>query len=81
MVHPVVRRWLPYVNFAVAASALIFQTTVLYPWHEELDHAFKKMKDEQARQLKLYHELKVRRLDELEQLHRRVLATERFQQV
>jgi hypothetical protein len=36
-----VRLWLPYLNLAIGSSALAFQTAVLYPWHYELDAAFK----------------------------------------
>ncbi|OBZ77533.1 hypothetical protein A0H81_02728 [Grifola frondosa] len=66
MVHPIIRYYLPYFNLTIATSALIFQTTVLYPWHEELDASFHKLKEEQARQLREYHEMKVRRLEVLE---------------
>lgn len=34
---------LPVFNFCVASSALIFQTTVLYPWHLTLDKDFAKL--------------------------------------
>jgi hypothetical protein len=39
---PTSRLWLPYINLAIGSSALAFQTTVLYPWHHELDAAFHK---------------------------------------
>ncbi|OBZ69912.1 hypothetical protein A0H81_10217 [Grifola frondosa] len=64
--HPLIRHYLPYVNLAIASAALAFQTTMLYPWHEELDASFRKLKEEQARQLRDYHEMKVRRLEVLE---------------
>jgi hypothetical protein len=32
-----VSRYLPIISFIVGTSALVFQTTVLYPWHNELD--------------------------------------------
>lgn len=70
------RRWLPYLNFTVAVSALCFQTGVLYPWHEELDREFKKLKDEHKEQLHIYHELKLKRLEDLE----RKVAAERAAQ-
>lgn len=38
-------RWLPITSFAVGSSALLFQTTVLYPWHNELDTEFKRLKE------------------------------------
>ncbi|KAJ6623280.1 hypothetical protein B0H10DRAFT_2162553 [Mycena sp. CBHHK59/15] len=63
---PTARRLLPYVNFAVAATALAFQTTVLYPWHHELDSAFHQLKNEQAGMLEKYHTVKLQRLAELE---------------
>jgi hypothetical protein len=31
---------LPAVSLAVACTALCFQVTVLFPWHEELSHQF-----------------------------------------
>jgi len=70
---PTLRTWLPYLNFSVAVSALVFQTTVLYPWHEELEESFKELKREHVRQLQIYHEVKLKKLEELE---RRVMATE-----
>lgn len=63
---PTARRWLPYLNFTVAISALGFQTGVLYPWHEELDREFKKLREENKEQLQVFHEAKLRRLEELE---------------
>ncbi|KAJ7140722.1 hypothetical protein C8R44DRAFT_866420 [Mycena epipterygia] len=75
------RQLLPYVNFVVATSALIFQTTVLYPWHYQLDDAFHVLKDEQAGMLKGYHEVKIQRFTELERrmegLERRMQALDR----
>lgn len=65
MVHPVIRHYLPYVNLTIATAALAFQTTVLYPWHEELDEGFRRLKAEQAQQLRDYHEMKVKHLEEL----------------
>ncbi|KAF2091735.1 hypothetical protein K490DRAFT_2189, partial [Saccharata proteae CBS 121410] len=60
------RAWLPYLNFSVAVTALGFQTTVLYPWHHELDAAFQELKREHVTQLQIYHEVKLKRLEELE---------------
>ncbi|KAF8954997.1 hypothetical protein BDZ97DRAFT_1861980 [Flammula alnicola] len=70
---PAAAKFLPYLNFTIATAALAFQTTVLYPWHHELDDAFQKMKEEQARMLREFHELKIKRLDELE---RKVIGVE-----
>ncbi|KAF7311789.1 Mitochondrial phosphate carrier protein [Mycena indigotica] len=63
---PRVRQLLPYINFAVAAGALAFQTTVLYPWHHELDEAFRRLKAEQGEVLREYHQLKIERFKDLE---------------
>lgn len=71
---PTARIWLPYINFGVATTALGFQTAVLYPWHHELDQEFKRLKLEHKTMLQHYHEVKLQRLEELE---RRVLATEK----
>ncbi|KAF1351433.1 hypothetical protein BDV97DRAFT_351813 [Delphinella strobiligena] len=71
-----VRRWLPSINFAIAITALGFQTSVLYPWHHELDAEFKKLTAEHKSTLEYYHQAKLQRLEELEA---RVLATERLQ--
>jgi hypothetical protein len=57
---------LPYVNFLVATTALAFQTTVLYPWHVQLDTAFHTLKGEQAEILKGYHDAKLQRFAQLE---------------
>jgi hypothetical protein len=38
-------RYMPFVNFAVSLTALTFQTTVLYPWHEELSKELKLLKE------------------------------------
>jgi len=37
-------RYLPIAGMVVGTSALIFQLTVLFPWHHELDADFKKLK-------------------------------------
>lgn len=73
---PTIRAWLPYLNFTVATTALGFQTGVLYPWHEELDREFKQLKQEHKSMLQYYHVEKLKRLEELE---KRVLATEKAQ--
>ena len=73
---PTARKVLPYLNFGIASAALIFQTTVLYPWHHELDAAFHKMKMEQTEMLKELHEVKLKRIEELE---RKVLGLQRRQ--
>jgi len=74
---PKIRLWLPTINLTIALSALAFQTTMLYPWHHELDRQFKILRDEHRDMLKQYHELKMKRIEELE---RRVLVTEKVVQ-
>ncbi|KAJ7671733.1 hypothetical protein B0H17DRAFT_1085035 [Mycena rosella] len=75
------RQFLPYVNFVVASTALAFQTTVLYPWHYQLDNAFHVLKDDQAEMLRNYHDVKIQRFGELERrmegLERRMQALDR----
>ncbi len=41
-----VHHYLPYFNLLVGSTALTFQVTVLYPWHNELDREFKLLKAE-----------------------------------
>ncbi|WWC89659.1 uncharacterized protein L201_004584 [Kwoniella dendrophila CBS 6074] len=77
-------RALPYVNFIVASSALLFQTTVLYPWHHILSDDFEKLKAEQARQLEEHHKEKRQLLDalhmKLEDLSKTVIPPETVKQ-
>ena len=63
---PKARLWMPIIGTSVAVTALIFQTCVLYPWHEELNEEMKTLKKEQSELLKEYHLSKLKRLDELE---------------
>lgn len=63
---PFVRKVIPYVNFAVACSALCFQIFALYPWHQELDNEFQKLKLDQHVTLEEYHQKKIKRLEEIE---------------
>lgn len=70
---PTARRILPYLNFTIATAALAFQTTVLYPWHHELDAAFHRLKEEQTSMMKQFHEIKLKRIEELE---KKVLGVE-----
>ncbi|WVQ99081.1 hypothetical protein IAU59_006213 [Kwoniella sp. CBS 9459] len=76
-------RALPYVNFAVAVSALGVQLGLLLPWHHVLSHEFDQLKAEQARQLAEHHQEKRALLDalhmKLEDLTKTV-APERFRQ-
>ena len=55
-------RYLPITSFCVSTTALIFQLTVLYPWHHELDAEFKRLKhvkDLQEERLEHYNQLKI----------------------
>ncbi|KAF9017851.1 hypothetical protein BDZ89DRAFT_366718 [Hymenopellis radicata] len=63
---PSVNKFIPYLSLGIATAAFAFQTTVLYPWHHELDDAFRKLKAEQASALQEFHELKLKRLEALE---------------
>ena len=36
-------RWLPRFAALVGLSAFLFQTTILYPWHQELSREFAKL--------------------------------------
>ncbi len=47
-----IRHFLPKINFVIALTALTFQTTMLYPWHHELDREFKQLKTEQDARFK-----------------------------
>jgi hypothetical protein len=40
---PRINNYLPLFNFVIASSALIFQTTVLYPWHKDISKQIDKM--------------------------------------
>lgn len=36
-------KWLPRFSALVGLTALLFQTTILYPWHRELSQEFAKL--------------------------------------
>lgn len=59
-------RFLPTLNFLIGSSALGFQLTVLYPWHEELDKEFKALEKTQQQKLRRFHEMKTQKLDEMD---------------
>ena len=63
---PTAHKLLPDLNFTIATAALCFQTTVLYPWHHELDSEFKRLKEEQTRMLKELHDAKLERIAQVE---------------
>lgn len=53
----IITRAISLTNFAVASSALAFQVFVLYPWHQQLDDSFEKLKKEHVRVLDAVHEV------------------------
>lgn len=57
---------LPVINFGIASLALTFQTTVLYPWHMQLEDDFNELKHVHEDQLSRYHQLKLDRLDSID---------------
>ena len=58
-------RILPILSFTIGTSALLFQITVLYPWHVELDRDFQILKKAQEEQLDFYHKNRLEKLDEI----------------
>ena len=69
-------RALPYVNLAIASSALTFQVTVLYPWHEKLEEDFHDLRKAHEDQLLHFHSLKLERLDKHEKELQRLYSLE-----
>ena len=61
------QKYLPTINFIIGTTALTFQMTVLYPWHHQLDADFTDLKNQQAKKLEEYHQLKLNRLAIIEQ--------------
>ncbi len=66
MVHPIIRKYLPYINFFVASVALSFQVAVLYPWHYKLQREFNELQNQQEAKLREYHELKMQTIKNIE---------------
>jgi hypothetical protein len=69
MIEKFFRRYLPITSFVVSCTALMFQLTVLYPWHHELDAEFKQLKqvkDHQDQKLEEYNAKKMVKIEELE---------------
>lgn len=58
-------RILPALSFTIGTTALLFQMTVLYPWHIELDEEFQVLKQSQQDQLDYYHKNRLEKLDEI----------------
>ncbi|CEO97724.1 Uncharacterized protein PBTT_04821 [Plasmodiophora brassicae] len=59
---------LPYFNLAIGSTAFLFQLGVLYPWHQELDTEFYKLRADIDVKLQRYHELKLQKLESLQSL-------------
>ncbi len=66
MVHPLLQKYLPFVNFIIASVALTFQVTVLYPWHYELQQEFNELQKQQEVKLRQYHDLKMQTIKNIE---------------
>ena len=63
------KRYLPIISFIVGTTALTFQITVLYPWHNELDkdfHKLEKLKIETDENLKRQNMQILDKLDNIE---------------
>ncbi|CAF0746319.1 unnamed protein product [Adineta ricciae] len=67
MVHRLVQKYLPFVNFLIASVALGFQVSVLYPWHYELQQEFNELQIQQDAKLRQYHELKMQTIKNIEE--------------
>lgn len=62
-------RYLPITSFCISMSALLFQITVLQPWHNELDAEFLRLmhvKDLQEQRLERYNQTKLEKIQLLE---------------
>jgi hypothetical protein len=57
---------IPKINFLIAATALIFQTTVLYPWHKQLDTDFEEFKKKTEKMLEDKHQRKMEILNKID---------------
>lgn len=67
-------RYLPITSLIIGSSALLFQITVLYPWHNELDMEFKKLKDLKDAQDKKFDDYNARKLNMISALEAKVDA-------
>lgn len=54
------------INFVIAMSALLFQTTVLYPWHHQLDKDFEEFKKHTEKVLEQKHNEKITAIKQLD---------------
>lgn len=63
------KKYLPIISFIVGTTALTFQITVLYPWHNELDkdfHKLEKLKIETDENLKRQNMQILEKLENIE---------------
>lgn len=56
------KRYLPAISFIIGLTALTFQTTVLYPWHNDLDREFRELKELKEQQDQLDRENNLKKL-------------------
>ena len=40
-----INKFLPIINLVISSTALVFQTRVLYPWHNNLNQKFNKLNE------------------------------------
>jgi hypothetical protein len=66
MVPPIVQKFLPIFNFVIASTALGFQVSVLYPWHNQLEKDFNGLQHQQETKLHEYHELRLQNIKNIE---------------
>ncbi len=66
MVPPIIQKILPVFNFVIASTALGFQVTVLYPWHNQLEKDFSGLQHQQETKLHEYHELRMQNIKNIE---------------
>jgi hypothetical protein len=66
MVIPIIQKFLPVFNFVIASTALGFQVSVLYPWHNQLEKDFSGLQHQQETKLHEYHEIKMQNIKNIE---------------
>jgi hypothetical protein len=66
MVPPIIQKFLPVFNFVIASTALGFQVSVLYPWHNQLEKDFSGLQHQQETKLHEYHELRMQNIKNIE---------------
>jgi hypothetical protein len=77
-------RFLPVISFGIGSAALLFQTTILYPWHNTLDRDFHELRHIHESKLQEYHEIKLKKMEEINnninQLRRELMHLEELQE-